>query len=153
MLQIPDKLHRCNLCSRTSEETRFYNRVFSRCAECHAKCVRQNRAEKLEYYRAYDAKRFLEQPQRRERNEAYNKSSRGKEVKKGNIQKWQSLNQTKRKAHISVNNAVRDGVLEKPLACQVCGSTERRIHGHHEDYSKPLEVIWVCPPCHREFHK
>jgi hypothetical protein len=38
-----------------------------------------------------------------------------------------------------------------PAACEVCGKTDN-VHGHHQDYSKPLEVIWVCPKHHRLFH-
>jgi hypothetical protein len=153
MLKVPDKLRFCNICGCTNEETRFYNGVTSRCTECHKKCVRKNRAENIEYYREYDAKRFQEQPERRAKNEEYNKSPRGRELKKGYTKKWLALNQVKRRAHIKVGNAVRDGKLEKATACQVCGATERRLHGHHHDYSKPLDVVWVCPPCHREFHK
>ena len=153
MLKVPDKFRVCNICGHTNEEARFYNRVTSRCAECHAKCVRHNRTENIDYYRAYDAKRFQEQPQRREANEAYAKTPQGKASMLKSRSKWLALNQVKRHAHIKVGNAVRAGLLEKPSACQVCGNTERRLHGHHQDYSKPLEVIWVCPPCHREFHK
>jgi hypothetical protein len=32
--------------------------------------------------------------------------------------------------------------------CEVCGSTE--VHAHHEDYSKPLKVHWLCRAHHRE---
>lgn len=153
MLHVPEKLRACNICGCTNEEARFYNRVTSRCAECHKKRVRETRAEKIDYYRAYDAKRFQEQPQRRANNEAYAKSPRGKEVMQGVRKRWLALNQVKRRAHIKVGNAVRDGKLEKPEACQVCGASGRRIQGHHHDYSKPLDVVWVCPPCHREFHR
>lgn len=153
MLDMLHNLSICKLCGCTSKEARFYNRVASRCAECHKKCVRENRAENIDYYRAYDAKRFQEQPQRRAANKAYAQTPRGKEVLNRSKNRWLALNQIKRLAHIKVGNAVRDGKLEKPAACQVCGASGRRIHGHHHDYSKPLDVTWVCPPCHREFHK
>jgi hypothetical protein len=35
--------------------------------------------------------------------------------------------------------------------CEICGSTER-LHRHHPDYSKPLDVITVCQPCHEKVH-
>ena len=43
------------------------------------------------------------------------------------------------------------GNLRVPSKCQVCGA-KAKLHGHHEDYSKPLEVTWVCRPCHRKIH-
>lgn len=39
-------------------------------------------------------------------------------------------------------------VIRKP--CIVCGSLDSE--GHHEDYSKPLEVIWLCPRHHADRH-
>lgn len=56
------------------------------------------------------------------------------------------------RAHTMVANAVRTGELEKPDRCSHCHSKESRIEGHHEDYSKPLEVIWLCSPCHKQLH-
>ena len=45
-----------------------------------------------------------------------------------------------------VRSAVRSGELVKPGVCPSCGSDV--VQGHHDDYSKPLDVRWVCPVCH-----
>jgi hypothetical protein len=45
---------------------------------------------------------------------------------------------------------VRIGKL-KPQPCEKCGTT-RLVQKHHEDYSKPLAVRWLCQPHHREEH-
>lgn len=48
--------------------------------------------------------------------------------------------------------ALKDGVLVRPKQCSVCPST-KNIEGHHEDYSKPLEIIWLCKSCHHKRHR
>ena len=55
------------------------------------------------------------------------------------------------RAHRAVNNAVTSGRLVKQ-PCARCGSTAY-VHGHHEDYSKPLDVEWLCRSCHRQHHE
>ena len=57
----------------------------------------------------------------------------------------------KGRARTAVVNAVARGNLIRG-PCAVCGSTER-IHGHHDDYDKPLDVIWLCPKHHGERHR
>ena len=42
---------------------------------------------------------------------------------------------------------VKRGVIRR-TPCIYCG--EKKVEGHHEDYSKPLEVYWVCRPHHVE---
>lgn len=49
-----------------------------------------------------------------------------------------------------VVKAKREGRL-KVLPCERCGS-KKRIHAHHDDYTKPLDVIWLCSSCHCKLH-
>jgi len=68
---------------------------------------------------------------------------------------WKSPEGTpeqKRKASQAVTNAVRDGRILRGTRCEDCGDTERKLYGHHEDYSKPLAVHWLCATCHRRRH-
>ena len=46
---------------------------------------------------------------------------------------------------------IASGILTKEC-CKVCGTNED-IEAHHEDYTKPLEIIWLCRKHHREHHK
>jgi hypothetical protein len=60
----------------------------------------------------------------------------------------------KAKARNLVTVMVYQGRLEKPRICQDCDQEFEKhlLHGHHEDYSKPLDVDWLCRPCHRKRH-
>ena len=57
----------------------------------------------------------------------------------------------RRKAAYAAMYAVRTGKLIRPDRCSVCDKT-CVPQGHHPDYSKPLEVIWVCHNCHVAIH-
>lgn len=48
----------------------------------------------------------------------------------------------------ALNVAVRAGKI-LPLPCFVCGE---KAEAHHPDYSRPLDVVWLCPSHHREAH-
>ena len=111
----------------------------NKCKECNKKDVRKNRAAKIDYYREYDVARAKTE-------------TRKKLAKKQHV-KWKELNQVKRAAHIMVGNAVRDGRLKKQYECSSCGKTDCVIHGHHDDYTKPLDVRWLCAVCHSVWHK
>lgn len=57
------------------------------------------------------------------------------------------------KARSVISNAVRTGKILKPRVCDWCGGSEGRIEAHHWlGYDKPLDVIWLCRPCHEGFH-
>lgn len=42
------------------------------------------------------------------------------------------------------------GKLAK-IPCEKCGSPRSQMH--HHDYDKPLEVEWLCRPCHMTLNK
>ena len=64
----------------------------------------------------------------------------------------QLMNAEKHRARKAVSYAVRHGNLVQPDCCERCGEAAERIEGHHDDYSKPLDVRWFCPPCHSVIH-
>jgi hypothetical protein len=51
-----------------------------------------------------------------------------------------------------VRNHVARGTMVKPDHCEDCGNS-CNPHGHHEDYSKPLSVSWLCSQCHGKRHR
>ena len=147
--------HTCKVCGVTDNDAEFYNRVNTRCKECHKIKVRENRQSKIEYYRQYDTKRFQDDPKVRARHKRYQKTVAGKSSMAKSRKKWLSQRPEARAAHIILGNAVRDGRIEKPKNCSRCSKHEnsRKIHAHHEDYAFPLSVVWLCAQCHSDTHK
>lgn len=64
---------------------------------------------------------------------------------------WIEKNREKRNASIAVSIAVRNGTLKKECCC-ICSADASDCDAHHEDYSKPLEVKWLCRKHHKELH-
>lgn len=56
---------------------------------------------------------------------------------------------------MAVRAVNRGELVRQP--CVVCAergfANDSKSHGHHEDYSKPLDVIWLCPMHHRWIHQ
>ena len=45
-----------------------------------------------------------------------------------------------------------NGKIKVPFQCQMCNK-QAKLHGHHDDYSKPLDVVWLCRACHINKHQ
>jgi hypothetical protein len=103
----------------------------NKCKACNKKDVTENRKDKIEYYRAYDR-------------------HRGNRKSVEDMREYRNNYPAKYKAVTMVNNAIRDKRLFKE-PCEACGNKEH-IHAHHDDYAKPLNVRWLCPPCHFDWH-
>lgn len=125
----------------------------NKCKECNKMDVRENRAAKADQYRAYDAKRYQDDPAIRERHRLYQKTEAGKASLRRSRRRWLKENAEKRAAHVMLNNAVRDGRSIKPDTCEKCGASNCRIEGHHDDYALPLAVEWLCRKCHVDAHR
>ena len=79
----------------------------------------------------------------------YLAGKKGKEKALRNTKKMRQLYPDRWRARYAVANAIRDGRLKRQ-PCVVCG--DAKSHGHHDDYSKPLDVIWLCQKHHSERH-
>mgnify|MGYP000985966304 CR=1 FL=1 len=69
------------------------------------------------------------------------------EKKRKAMEKWPE----KMRARQIVANALKKGTVTR-MPCQICGS-DRRVHAHHDDYSKPLQILWLCSFHHGERHR
>ena len=128
----------CFKCGQKKPLKEFYKHPqmgdghLNKCKECSKKDVKENRKNKLEYYREYDRERGNRQ------TPEYRKNYDKRFPQKAKARRMVAY-------HMSKGSLVRE-------ACEVCGS-EERTHAHHDDYAKPLNVRWLCPAHHREWHK
>ena len=102
----------------------------NKCKCCTKKGVTANRSLNIEHYREYDR-------------------ARGNRQEDGYLKGWRAKYPNKYKAHGMVARAIRSRKLFKE-PCEVCGGAE--VHAHHDDYAKPLNVRWLCPAHHKEWH-
>jgi len=67
-------------------------------------------------------------------------------------QQRRALRRVKTSANTKVATALRKGELVRPDVCEKCAGSGD-IDAHHPDYSKPLEVEWLCRKCHYQQHR
>lgn len=69
--------------------------------------------------------------------------------------RWNTSNPKALWAHSALRSALRKGLIERG-PCEVCGAVHGKddvlIHGHHDDYDKPMQVRWLCMLHHRQIH-
>ena len=87
----------------------------------------------------------------RENVKKYEQSEKGRQNVRGISERQYYKHIEKKRAKAKVKYAVLRGELVKPETCSRCPSTVL-VEGHHPDYSKPLEVLWLCRVCHKEEH-
>lgn len=79
---------------------------------------------------------------------AYQKTGAYANSHSASVSRWTAKHPDRRKAAVTLNNAVRDGRLRQQ-PCHICGS---KAVAHHPDYSRPLDVVWLCQPHHKQAH-
>lgn len=130
-------MKKCFKCGEVKDLTSFYRHPqmadgrVNKCKECNKLDVRENRKNNVEHYREYDRRR-------------------GNRQDRGYLREFRERFPKKYKAHTIVNNAIRDKKLFK-MPCEICGA--EKAHAHHDDYEKPLNVRWLCPAHHKQWHE
>ena len=109
-------------------------------------------AELRYYYKHKSDSKFLEKRRKYYRN-WYKKNGRRRSVNYLEISKnWRVHHPLEVKAHRLLENALKEGDIIKADQCSECKRKNIRLSGHHEDYLKPLEVVWLCSSCHKLRH-
>lgn len=119
--------------------------------------IQQITSKKVPYF--FQTKKISKMGTTKEERLAYFRN-RQKRYYLNNKEKVRAINKRSSEKHKEknaarniLNEAVRGGKLHKPLSCSVCNMSGKKIEGHHKDYSKPLEVVWLCTLCHNQEHK
>ncbi len=130
----------CTFCGELKPLDDFYKKPKrsdgrdSRCKPCHNRYTEDHR-----------------NPERaRERKREYDR--RTPERKREKNRRYRDKNPEKVRAGWLLRRAVKDGRLVRPEACLKCGR-RGRVEAHHADYSKPLDVEWLCRKCHEAEHR
>lgn len=108
----------------------------NKCKECTKIDSTRRRREKIDEVRAYDRRR-ASTPKRRQSATEHSK-------------RWRAEDKRRAACHSAVARALRSGAITKS-PCVSCGN-EKSV-AHHDDYDKPLQVTWLCQPCHVDLHK
>ena len=137
------RLKRCFKCGEVKGISEFYKHPMmgdghlGKCKTCTKRDSRET------YHRKRDDPVWVE----KERRRAVEKMvRRGAAYRARYPERW--------RARQILSNAVQRGTIVKPNRCERCDAKlpHRQLHGHHEDYGKPLEVQWLCAQCHSAVH-
>lgn len=92
---------------------------------------------------------MLTQEQRRAHWRKYNKSEKGKTRNIKSYYKRRELQYTKIRCRELARESIKRGKITR-LSCEICGDLS--THAHHEDYTKPFEIVWLCRNHHKQLH-
>jgi hypothetical protein len=153
---------KCICCGVIKELSMFYSHPamsdghLNKCKDCCKKHSTENRMKNIDRYREYDRNR----PNKKER--AKKTYERKIKLREEDPEKYDSIYHKARKnyrtnhrekylANSKLEYALEVGKIIRPSVCSRCG-IECTPQGHHFDYSKPLDVIWLCAKCHAAVH-
>ena len=147
------KIKKCKICGKS-----FSNRGNSSLT-CSYECSLENK--RINHRR--NSKLWILRHPKKRKEITHNYSMKNKEIlsikasewRKKNPQKvieqtrkWRKNNPKKRNAQARAQNNIK---IPKGQLCEICNK-KKAVHRHHSNYSKPLEVIFLCIKCHVNLH-
>lgn len=135
---------RCVRCGETKDVSEFY-RCKARLDGLSGYCKFCNHTAKRNWVKA-NPKRMAE----------LKKRSNDPRKARERVRRYLKRHPEKARAYKRVKKALERGKLVKPTGCEDCGqevNDRYELHAHHEDYSRPLDVEWLCRKCHRQRHE
>jgi hypothetical protein len=150
----------CSKCGETKPLEDFHRQKASKdgrgayCKSCNRKATKawevsnpERSAARNRAWREANPKRWAEIVKRCADN--------NREAREKKRQRHNERHPEKARARHIIKQAVYKGRIVKPDACEDCGEAvedPRNLHAHHDDYSKPLDVAWLCEVCHLAEH-
>jgi len=164
----------CISCTHVKPLSEYYTHPrmldghLNKCKVCCRRDNTKNREDKVEYYQEYDRNRSME-PHRvaarkaygltehgneviREIKRRYGESDRGRTLALDRQRQSREHSPKKHYAREQVAYAIKTGLLIRPEVCEDCGLPHSNIQAHHQNYNYPLDVEWLCKPCHEGWH-
>ena len=140
-------MKKCSSCKTEKPRSEFYgdkrtpDGLKSQCKKCH--CITSVMSRDPDKHRDYN-RNWMRNSKYATREEV-----REREMLRSRVRSksWEV------KARYLANRAVDLGFLTRPDKCPVCGRNDLKIHAHHDDYSRPLDVKWRCSECHGKEHR
>lgn len=129
-------MKKCSVCKTEKSLDSFYKNtagselLMSRCKVCHIRLGKERRQKNPEQSRAQGRRNY----------------SLRREAVLGYLKGYRTRNLFRKRAQ----NKVQKALLKGKLARTPCFCGNEKVDGHHPDYSKPLEVIWLCRKHHLE---
>ena len=166
-------MKRCYKCKKTKPTSEFHKRkrnkdgLCEECKECKIAYVKKRYSDKKEEILHYQKEYYEKNKEKvlkrisgyrennieevRRKNREYSKSEAGRKKHKKFYAKWREKNKHKEKAQQLFNRNIRPKIDLSKISCSVCG-TKHNLSAHHEDYSKPFKVLWLCKAHHSIHH-
>ena len=151
----------CTECNEEKDLKEFYKHksmldgYLNKCKVCVKTRVNNHRVANIEKIMEYDRNRPNSRERVKKNSERIERYKKEDPIKYKKAQeqknKWAKENRNKNNAQQQARRAVFKGTIKRLYKCERCEETEN-LQGHHPDYSKPLEVLWLCPKCHGAEH-
>lgn len=146
----------CRDCGTLKPLTQYYRHPqmadghLNKCKPCVKGRVKRHRMAHLEEIQKYDRYRSS-LPKRRAAAKRRRQTATEEQKKCSRRAKraWARRNEHKRRAH----RLLREALCKGAVIQGVCGCGRLDTQAHHDDYSKPLDVIWLCSDCHGKRHR
>jgi len=132
-----EQIKQCRVCNEEKPASLFYPYQGRECKECTKARITSYRAENIDRIREYDKTR-ARLPHRIEKA-------------RQTFLNWKAKHPERREAQAVLLQAVRSGKVMKWPVCAV-PECNRKPEAHHPDYSRPLDVVWLCPAHHKQVH-
>ena len=149
----------CNKCGKVKPLEEFYKNLhmadgrLNHCCDCHNRYSKKWRIENKDWINDYIISGKAAENTARSRQKRKNESPEqfSKSLKDSHRKDFVN-HPEKHKTRDKLRLAVRRGKIIKPDKCSKCGIEGVKINAHHEDYSRPYDVLWLCDKCHVERH-